>query len=632
MLKLLRGVSNINKSSATLPNDVKATSETSATKGSDVKPPESHQTAPDSQPSTDATTSESVQPSPTQDAITSDSTPSTSDSPTEGKKEETANGSAEEAASSSKPFPSSEDPATPTPEASSAPAPTSQPPQGVVHRMRRLSFRSFGFFYGRSTVNVATDTEIDAKEGTGEPPESTPEGSSVPTPTVTGKPSLPEHVEKLKKPHRLTKADKRASAYAQLLRSIIVGAPPTPELSYGSSASPPSKFPLIKSQPKPPNLKKLKSELLKPKEANRLIFEVRNMPTPDTSKGVLHGTLRGLNGKIVEQDITVVPSGKMPIHAVCLDCTDEEADRLHFSMLKSSVPPRTTVVSLTPEIAQTDTAGYGPSAAATPSIAQADLASVIPVLRNIKLVDLVAQSVDIVGTPEDDFGFGKPVDEQNKGALAGAVPSSGTVAQGILQVGQELLNLGFATSSAVLPTNHEGIHPPTDRLSCLTYWWGYELVIPPPSMKYLGNCKSISTAFLNFLTAFSLFNNGVREILPFIRYASQFIDFEWTAIKAQDKGKGVVCAATWVMPAALVPRPWDFADPPPPNAKKASGAAAKLAALLHGGKDVPPGTSIILTPLQPSITTPGTQPVPLVTLSPPTVTDAAVGTDDDVKE
>lgn len=493
MLKLLRGVSNINKSSATLPNDVKATSETSATKGSDVKPPESHQTAPDSQPSTDATTSESVQPSPTQDAITSDSTPSTSDSPTEGKKEETANGSAEEAASSSKPFPSSEDPATPTPEASSAPAPTSQPPQGVVHRMRRLSFRSFGFFYGRSTVNVATDTEIDAKEGTGEPPESTPEGSSVPTPTVTGKPSLPEHVEKLKKPHRLTKADKRASAYAQLLRSIIVGAPPTPELSYGSSASPPSKFPLIKSQPKPPNLKKLKSELLKPKEANRLIFEVRNMPTPDTSKGVLHGTLRGLNGKIVEQDITVVPSGKMPIHAVCLDCTDEEADRLHFSMLKSSVPPRTTVVSLTPEIAQTDTAGYGPSAAATPSIAQADLASVIPVLRNIKLVDLVAQSVDIVGTPEDDFGFGKPVDEQNKGALAGAVPSSGTVAQGILQVGQELLNLGFATSSAVLPTNHEGIHPPTDRLSCLTYWWGYELVIPPPSMKYLGVSVSLCT-------------------------------------------------------------------------------------------------------------------------------------------
>ncbi|KAG8912863.1 hypothetical protein FRC01_004856 [Tulasnella sp. 417] len=324
----------------------------------------------------------------------------------------------------------------------------------------------------------------------------------------------------------------------------------------------------------------------------------------------------------------------MPIHAVCLDCTDEEADRLHFSLLKSSAQPQTTVFSLTPEIAQTDPApvfGVNSSAAAPPSIAQADLDSVIPVLKNLKLVDLVAQSVDIVGSPEDDFGFGKPVEEKNNGALAGAVPSSGTVVQGILQVGQELLNLGFATSSAVLPTNHDGIYPPTDRLSCLTYWWGYELVIPPPSMKYLGNCKSISNAFLNFLTAFSLFNNGVREILPFIRYASQFIDFEWTAIKGQDKGKGVVCAATWVMPAALVPRPWDFADPPKPDPKKPSGAAAKLAALLHSGKDVPPGTSVIVTPVQPLVPTPGTPPVPLVTLSPPAVVDEAVGTDDDAK-
>jgi hypothetical protein len=63
-------------------------------------------------------------------------------------------------------------------------------------------------------------------------------------------------------------------------------------------------------------------------------------------------------------------------------------------------------------------------------------------------------------------------------------------------------------------------------------------------------------------------NNGVREILPFIRYIAQFIDFEFNAIKGQDKGDGVVCAATWylffsfkgssvsstsrIMPAALV--------------------------------------------------------------------------------
>jgi len=71
---------------------------------------------------------------------------------------------------------------------------------------------------------------------------------------------------------------------------------------------------------------------------------------------------------------------------------------------------------------------------------------------------------------------------------------------------------------------------------------------------------------LNLLTAISLFNNGVREILPFIRYISQYLDFQWNAIRATDKGSGVVCAATWVCPAALVPRPWDFPDPPPGQA------------------------------------------------------------------
>lgn len=64
-------------------------------------------------------------------------------------------------------------------------------------------------------------------------------------------------------------------------------------------------------------------------------------------------------------------------------------------------------------------------------------------------------------------------------------------------------------------------------------------------MKYLDQVTSISSAVLNFLTAFALFSNGVREMLPFIRYIAQFIDFEWKAIKAQDKGRGVVCAATW---------------------------------------------------------------------------------------
>jgi len=44
--------------------------------------------------------------------------------------------------------------------------------------------------------------------------------------------------------------------------------------------------------------------------------------------------------------------------------------------------------------------------------------------------------------------------------------------------------LGYATGKAILP-DHKGVHPPTDRISVLTYWWGLEIVLPPPSIKYL---------------------------------------------------------------------------------------------------------------------------------------------------
>lgn len=57
--------------------------------------------------------------------------------------------------------------------------------------------------------------------------------------------------------------------------------------------------------------------------------------------------------------------------------------------------------------------------------------------------------------------------------------------------------------------------------------------------------QSITNTVMNFLTAISVMNDGVREIIPFVRYFSQFIDFEWNSIKAQDHGKGVICAATW---------------------------------------------------------------------------------------
>jgi hypothetical protein len=58
-------------------------------------------------------------------------------------------------------------------------------------------------------------------------------------------------------------------------------------------------------------------------------------------------------------------------------------------------------------------------------------------------------------------------------------------------------------------------------------------------------CQSISHTVLTFLTTLAAVSEGVRELLPFVRYISQFVEFEFNTIKHQDQGKGVICAATW---------------------------------------------------------------------------------------
>jgi hypothetical protein len=151
-------------------------------------------------------------------------------------------------------------------------------------------------------------------------------------------------------------------------------------------------------------------------------------------------------------------------------------------------------------------------------------------------------------------------------------------------------------------------------MSVITYWWGLEVAMPPPTLKYLASATSISHAIVNFLTALSIMNNGVREILPFVRYISQFIDFEWSAIKAQDKGKGVVCAATWLMPAAMVPRPWDFPERPVEGKEKAK---TKTKTRGEGAGERETGEGIDLLDI---ISPPNPPPVlPTVVVTPPTV-------------
>jgi len=307
----------------------------------------------------------------------------------------------------------------------------------------------------------------------------------------------------------LSKSDKKAKKSALLVRSLIVG----PTASESSTNS------VVAGKPQ---LSKVKSQLIQPKTANKVIAQLRALPVSNDSTSTTRESGRTAEG---------------PIHAVCLEHTEAEEDALHFSKLKLEQQGQNGFA---------ETQAFGIS-----GIGFASFDTLTSLFDEMHVIDLIKSP---------DLGLGQPGD--GIGLLAGAVPTAETVLEGVMKITPQLMALGYATGKAVLP-DHKGIYPPTDRISILTYWWGLELLLPPPTLKYLDSAQSISGAVINFLTALSLINNGVREIIPFVRYIAQFMDFEFNSIKKQDCGRGVVCAATWIMPAAMVPRPWDF--PPPIN-------------------------------------------------------------------
>lgn len=164
--------------------------------------------------------------------------------------------------------------------------------------------------------------------------------------------------------------------------------------------------------------------------------------------------------------------------------------------------------------------------------------------------------------------------------------------------------LGNASGAAIKASGTDAdLRPPLDRMAIFTFWWGFEITLPKPSMGYLSTAHSVSGAFLNFLSTMVI-SGGVPELLPFVKYLSMAFDLEYKAIQSADRGNGVVLAATWVMPLALVPRSWDYSldsgapkgapdgnapvDPPlvmrkvsvAPDAAVAAAAAASVAPTL----------------------------------------------------
>ncbi|KEP55419.1 hypothetical protein V565_004990 [Rhizoctonia solani 123E] len=432
---------------------------------------------------------------------------------------------------------------------------------------RRISLRSFGFFYGKDSRPAhpfpayVPPTERVVYE------EETETCSIAPSqPTTPGHKRnhsrIPINLLTPRKPAapKVAKSDRRAVQSALSLRTLIIG-PAALDVKEKNKKGNEPKISAAAA------LRKVNQKLLEPGQANRVIAALRELPPPDLPPATAQtvetvrkkkGWVFGRGGTSREGERPESPKESagtvaMPIHGCCLDITDEGAEEKHFSKLTGSAR-----------------AGSAAGTKSSANTGSADLSSLIPMLKNLRLVNLQAShdlsSVNAASFSAQmsvpDLGFGQSADKD--GLLAGSVPTPGSLVDGMEKVGQTLMSLGFATTQAVLPS-HVGIHPPKDRMSVLTYWWGYEVVFPPPTMQYLSGANSISSALLNFLTAFALFSNGVREMLPFIRYIAQFIDYEWKTIQEKDKGRGVVCAATWVVPAALVPRPWDFVDPPMSN-------------------------------------------------------------------
>jgi hypothetical protein len=191
--------------------------------------------------------------------------------------------------------------------------------------------------------------------------------------------------------NKVSNVDKRAKNSALALRSLIVG--PTSTLA-------PQNTPGLTT----PTLANIKSQLLQPKTANKVIANLKELPASD-----LHVDKSGAKG---------------PIHAVCLAYTDAEAEALHFSKLIA-----------------------GEREIALPSMFSVPVGELAGLFNEMHVIDLV--------NAHDFVGLGQPGD--GPGILSGALPTAKTVIEGVERITPELMALGYATGKAVMP-DHSGTY------------------------------------------------------------------------------------------------------------------------------------------------------------------------------
>ncbi|KAI4528759.1 hypothetical protein K525DRAFT_169339, partial [Schizophyllum commune Loenen D] len=99
--------------------------------------------------------------------------------------------------------------------------------------------------------------------------------------------------------------------------------------------------------------------------------------------------------------------------------------------------------------------------------------------------------------------------------------------------------------------------------------------LPPPVMQVLDDSRiaaakkgAMITAALKWVLDHiptAIFPPAIRpamtilkRLTPYLSYVGVFVAWSWGAISARDNaGNGVVLTATWLLPVALIPSPWE---------------------------------------------------------------------------
>jgi len=97
-----------------------------------------------------------------------------------------------------------------------------------------------------------------------------------------------------------------------------------------------------------------------------------------------------------------------------------------------------------------------------------------------------------------------------------------------------------SNSTKLIPKPH--IRPSETEVSVHIFWWGYEIYVPTPCMGRLNQAQNVSQAFIGFIRSIA---GSVAALTPYWGFISAWVGLQFSIIKMQDHGHGVVITATW---------------------------------------------------------------------------------------